>query len=437
MMKDFIRHDRTQEPLPGNVDNVRFFLLSISASVRWNAWLERIEIKSGDFSSKLSDDWPYWSEWTVFDDTTLATLRTFASRTGCNFRPAKDFLFDCVSSLARMNNVDPAIDRLVELERAWDGVPRLDSWLARACHVSDDLYHAAVARNIVGGMVRRIREPGCKHDECALFISPEGFSKSSLAMLLAINPAWFTDATAMTAESKELILDLAGKCVIEFSEMNGGQKSVTHIKAMLSRTEDRGRTAYARSVSERKRRNIFIGSTNEGQALASTTGNRRFLPVRLNREIDIKWMKANVDQIIGEAAVRHAAGESFSIPRHLWSTAGEHQEGARARRPFEIHLDEWFGGDDRLHVYITAGDLQECVASIDSRIGTAYTERMRALGFTDGKKHVPGKGTVAVWCRGEKNGATRLFTRTDGKITRPMLMPTPTGVAAPVPVPHQ
>ena len=109
-----------------------------------------------------------------------------------------------------------------------------------------------------------------------------------------------------------------------------GSANANHVKAMLSRQVDRGRTAYARTVSERPRRNIFIGTTNDDEPLTDPTGNRRFLPVRIDAEINLAWLRENVDQLLAEAAVREAAGETFAIPREVWGDAAVRQEAARA-----------------------------------------------------------------------------------------------------------
>lgn len=436
-MKDFIRNSRTQEPLPGNVDNVRFFLLSLSAEVRWNAWLERVEIKTDEHASKLSADFPHWKEWTAVDDTIMAILRTFASRTGCDFRPDKGFLTDSLISLARTHTVDPALDRLDHLASDWDGTPRLDTWLSRSCGVPDDGYHKAVARNIVGGMVRRIREPGCKHDCTALLIGEQGTGKSSLVAMIAPQRSWFSDEILLGDESKELVLSLAGKALIEISELSGSSRDVTRVKAMLSRQVDRGRTAYARFVAERPRRNIFIATTNDQSALIDRTGNRRFLPVRVDREIDLAWLAENIDQIVGEAARIHSQGVSFDLPRSVWGEAATHQESVRAARAFETYLNDWLAPAAEA-VYIKASDLLTCVRSVDSRATDSdYSPVMKKLGFERRKKWMAGK-TEAVWCRGDLSNSTRLVPRPADGVMRPSrwlsATPVPTPGETPLPV---
>lgn len=407
-MKDFARNVRTQEPEPNNPDNVGFLLRSLALELRWNDWLERMEIRgeSPFLKNELQMQWP---EWTYVDDSVVAMLRTFAARTHSRFCPGKDFTWDTMESIARKNVVDPAIDLLSELGTAWDGAPRLDSWLSRACGTPADAYHAAVGRNIIGGMVKRMRHPGAKHDEIALFVGQEGTGKSTLIAALAPRPEWFTESIRLGDEPKELVLSLAGKAVAEISEMSASTKDVAAIKAMISRTTDAGRTAYARSVTERPRRNIFIASTNDDTALVADTGNRRFLPVRIEQAIDLVWLRTNIPALIGEAAVLEADGETFALPREVWGEAAERQEASRQVAEYELHLVEWFAPSP-LALYVTAADLSDLVKSAAGRSVNAkgYTKAMRRLGFVKATKRVDGK-PAAVWHRGDLALATRII----------------------------
>lgn len=414
-MKDYARN-RAGEPEANNPDNVHFLLQSIGCEVRYNAWLERAEIKG---ESRFIADAPHmrWDVWSYVDDNVVSALRTFAARTKSRFCPAKDFMWDTLLSLARKNAVDPAIDLLDERESAWDGTPRLDTWLSFTCGVPADAYHAAVGRNVIGGMVKRIRHPGAKHDEIALLVGPEGTGKSTLVAALSPRPEWFTESIRLGDEPKELVLSLAGKAVAEISEMSASTKDVAAIKAMVSRTTDAGRTAYARSVTERPRRNIFVASTNDDAALVADTGNRRFLPVRIEQAIDMEWLRANSAQLIGEAAALESEGETFELPREVWVIAAERQEANRQVSEYELHLAEWFAPSP-LAVYVTAADLSELVKAAAGRSVNAksYSKAMRRLGFGKATRRTDGKPS-AVWHRGDLAVATRIVPHQVGSRT--------------------
>jgi predicted P-loop ATPase len=199
--------------------------------------------------------------------------------------------------------------------------------------------------------------------------------------------------------------------------MSASTKDVAAIKAMISRTTDAGRTAYARSVSERPRRNIFIASTNDDTALVADTGNRRFLPVRIEQAINLAWLRANIGQVIGEAAALETRGETFGLPRDVWGDAAERQEASRQVAEYELHLAEWFA-ESPLAVYVTAADLSDLVKAAAGRSVNAkgYTKAMRRPGFIKGTRRTDGK-PAAVWHRGDLAVATRITTQQIGTRT--------------------
>jgi hypothetical protein len=379
-----------------NPDNVVVLLGVLGLSIRWNAWLEQMEIQGGN------DPAFRWPTWTYVDDKVIAKLLTRARRTKTRFRPGKDFLWETLITLSEQNTVDPVLDAIADLESKWDGVPRLITWLSRYCGTPCDVYHQAVGKLIFGGMILRARYPGSKFDFMPVFFGRQGTGKSTMAALLALRTEWFTDNVLLGDAAKELILALAGKLVAEIGEM--GMRSNTNasaVKAMVSRQIDEGRTAYARAVTKRKRRNIFIGTTNDAQPLSDPTGNRRFLPVHITTEIDLAALRADIGQLIGEAAawetqVRAACGE---LPRDVWPIADEYQERARQASDLEILVSDWFGADADGFI-ITADIVRLCDSTGRKNAGQAVYTIMERLGFIEtALSSFGGKSKVKAWYR--------------------------------------
>jgi predicted P-loop ATPase len=395
---DEYKRDHKNEIQHGNSDNITVFLKDERLEIRWNAWLERMEIKGG-VSADLS-----WLEWSYIDDTVVAQLMDWASRTDIGYRPAETFFWKGLITRSRRNIHDPARALLKQLEAEYDGLPRLIMWLSATCGVPCDAYHQAVGVNIIGGIVRRIRNPGCKHDTMPIFYGFQGSGKSTMASVLALDPEWFTDAVMLGDESKELVLSLAGKTVSEIGEMGmRGSADANRVKKMLSATFDEGRTAYARSVTKRQRRNIFIGTTNDSEPLTDTTGNRRFLPVHVDREIDMDWLHANIRALFAEAAVMESAKHTFAIPKDVWAIAGEHQDAARSSSDMEVMLDDWFAETPYSGPvsYVTAKDLAILSEAAGWRTPAGQRNAlMKRMGFRPEKPMI-GHKRPTVWIRGE------------------------------------
>jgi hypothetical protein len=386
---DWIYDARSGLPESDNPDNVVTFLGILSAEVRWNSWLNRAEIQGFE-----------WPKWSPIDDTTLAKLKMRALRTGTRFRVGNEFLKETLLALAHDTQFDPVLSHINSL--VWDGTPRLSHWLSETLGVPRDAYHTAVGRNVIGGMVKRARQPGCKHDEVMILLGAQGTLKSSMCRVLAMQDDWFTDSVAFEGSPQNIIPQLFGKLVCELAELDGmAKKEVQHIKAFITRQSDNVTLKYKAFASDYPRRCIFIGSSNDDAPLVDMTGNRRFLPVRVSAEANLTWLQEHVSQLVAEAATLEAAGAEFSIPRDVWAAAGEHQEAARSVGDIEARLIEWFGETAfTASAFVTTADLAE-LADLVGWKGqhTLRNGVLRRLGFREVQCYV-GAQKVRAWFRG-------------------------------------
>lgn len=328
-------------------ENVDVLLALLNTELRYNNFAQTMEFSRND------------EAWGSFGQRDLETLHYEANSAKHRFHATEKFLCSCATTIARRRCYNPLHDYLDPLE--WDGVPRLDAWLHHACGVPVDAYHAAVGRNVIGGLVKRARLPGEKHDEIMLLIGGQGVTKSGLARSLMPNPDWFAESLQLKRSLGDLIPEISGKWCIEWAELTGkGAKEIEDIKAFITRTTDRFTAKYATIAGDHPRQMIFIATSNDETPLRDETGNRRFLPVHVQREIDIAWIVANRDQLFAEACDLFAKGERFGIPRDMWATAGEHQEAARERPLYEDYITEWFG-NERGPFYVTSTDMVEAL----------------------------------------------------------------------------
>ena len=141
--------------------------------------------------------------------------------------------------------------------------------------------------------------------------------------------------------------------------------------------------------------------------LRGDAGNRRFLPVKIEKRIDVDYVRANLDMLIGEAASLEAAGDLFLMPQEVLPDARARQESVRAQSDFEIHLHGWFA--DKTHPgYILPADL---AALLKDALGRSvppnqYGNSMRRLEFEQMTPRLV-DGITRVWCRGGMDGAHR------------------------------
>jgi predicted P-loop ATPase len=166
--------------------------------------------------------------------------------------------------------------------------------------------------------------PGTKFDNIVVLEGQQGTGKSSAVAILA-GRDFFSDQDLLTLDAKAQMEALEGVWLFEIPELAGMRRAdVEKIKAFASRWEDRARPAYGRFRENRKRRCIFVGTTNDNEYLNDPTGNRRFWPVATGT-IDLDGLERDRDQLWAEATALEVAGESITLQRELWPEAAAAQ----------------------------------------------------------------------------------------------------------------
>src|SRR5690606_32026727 len=118
---------------------------------------------------------------------------------------------------------------------------------------------AAGATWLVAAMARAF-EPGTKFDHMLVLVGAQGRGKSSALNILA--GEFFSDANFLDAQDTREVLEATeGAWMVECAELAGmRRKDVETLKHEITRREDRGRPAYARTVVSVKRRFVLAGT---------------------------------------------------------------------------------------------------------------------------------------------------------------------------------
>jgi hypothetical protein len=295
------------------IANIRIALGKLRATLEHDEFSDTDSIRGIDgFGPRLGDR-----------DATRLRLRL---ERDFGFLPRKELFLDVLIDEAHANVRHPVREYLAEL--AWDGTPRVESWLIRYAGAEDTPFVRAVGGIVLVAAVRRVRQPGCKFDEMLVLEGTQGKGKSSMLAALVPKDDWFSDDLPLDADTKRQMESLAGRWIVEAGELKGMRKGETErLKAFLSRRVDRARLAYGRLPTELARQCVVIGTTNSENYLKDMTGNRRFWPVRCG-EIDIQGIRRDRDQLWAEAAKLDAEGFSIRLDPALYSDA-EREQGSR------------------------------------------------------------------------------------------------------------
>ena len=351
--------------MKNSIPNVRAFLDYLGLKLWLNQFDYRIRIDGSD-------------EYQVLDDHVLSLLWGTANELG--FRPSKPFMRDALRSIAVGDGRHPLRDSLQGLK--WDGVPRIERLLIDYANAEDNAFNRAIGRLLPIAMVRRIIEPGCKFDYMPILQGPQGCGKSLFCKTLAGGSEFFEESLKLTATPKQLIENTSGKWVVEIAELSGlTAKDIEHQKALITRTVDRCRRSYGYYAEDLPRQFVLIGTTNEEVFLCDSTGNRRYLPVRV-ADIDIEALKRDREQLLAEAVELEKTHGPLVMPAELTAEV--------ARRQKEVTIVD--DASERLYDYISDK------LSVDPHYRFQKDELFGVMGVTTPKSK-DGKVLAHVTCQ--------------------------------------
>ena len=270
----------------------------------------------------------------------------------------------------------------------WDKVSRLDTLLVDYLGAKDNIFVREVTRKTFCAAVTRIFEPGKKFDSILVLCGPQGIGKSTLFSKLG--KEWYSDSLSLCdMKDKTAAEKLQGYWLLELGELAGIKKvDVEVIKSFISRTDDKFRKAYGVNVESNPRSNIIVGTTNsEGGFLRDITGNRRFWPVMVSGNSNLKpWDLKDVDQIWAEALYRYEQGEELYLKGDVSKMA-------------KIAQQEAMESDDREGIIL---DYLETLLPTNWNEMTLYERRA----YLNNKELIASKGIVRkseicimeIWC---------------------------------------
>lgn len=221
-----------------------------------------------------------------------------------------------LTAIGQENKIDSALEYFDSL--TWDGQPRLENFLINCVGVEDSDYSRLLTKKQFVAIVARQYEPGKKKDEALILSGLQGIGKSLFLSQVCPHEDWFVDKIK-NLDSKDVVMDIAGKIIGEFSELSGLSKAeVETVRNFLSAQKDTIRKPYGHDSDDYKRRIVFFGTTNDTEILNDPAGNRRFWVLQCRRKITdfvavLKWIEENRDQLWAEAVYYYKQGYSIYL----------------------------------------------------------------------------------------------------------------------------
>lgn len=346
---------------------------------------------------------PSTDEWRPFTDADYTRLRASLERKG--FKPiGRELIRDVVLTIGDDNKFDSAQLWLNGLP--WDGAPRVERFLTDYLGVADSPYVRAVSIYLWTALAGRVLDPGCKADMVPVFVGAQGLGKSRAASALVPDPQFFVEVS-FNEDEANLARKMRGRLVGEISELRGlHTRELESIKAFITRTHENWVPKYREFAVQFPRRLVFIGTTNQSDFLADETGERRWLPVVVEK-VDVSAIERDRLNLWGEARELYkATGRvQFETAEQL---AREVHDQHKVRDSWEDVIREWLDrteldtGCPRDREYLQVSDVLREALNFESRnIKRADEMRvgkvLRALGYEKSTRRVAGRVTK-VWC---------------------------------------
>lgn len=289
------------------------------------------------FADRIQRQW-HGEEIKDWEDHDATRLTDFLQRAKGYKRLTKATVRDAVGFVARKHEYDPPREWIESLK--WDSKNRIDSFFTKFFGTQDTEYTRTASTNFFISLAARITRPGCKVDNTVILISPQGFRKTSVLEILGGD---YYASFAESPQKKDFAQGLRGKFLLELCELQSMNKAdVSAIKATLSKREDWYRPSHGEHFVLRKRRCVFVGTTNEAEFLRDPTGGRRFWPIEVTKTIDTDAVSEIRDQLFAEALHRLNKEKATWWVMPEVETRNE-QEARRQADPWEEIIEAWIG----------------------------------------------------------------------------------------------
>ncbi len=248
--------------------------------------------------------------------------------------------------IAHENEMSPIAEYIREL--VWDKKPRLDKWITKTYNVDDNAYHNEIGTNWLLALVKRVMYPGTQMDSVLIVDGDQGAGKSRSFRMLCLFETLgdLFHETSETPDNKDFIISLLGNIVVEFSEgVSVRYTNAMKMKSFITKQSDKYRPPYEKVAVQFPRQCVFAMTTNESQYLKDMTGNRRWYPVSIprnkNLKVDVDWLIKNRDQLLAEAYAK--------IDEPHWDLSEESQEHLAilheektTEDPMTEHIVDWY-----------------------------------------------------------------------------------------------
>lgn len=186
----------------------------------------------------------------------------------------------------------------------------LEAWAREAMALESAVEAQAVAKWLISAVARAMR-PGEEVHQVLILWGDQRNRKSKFFRSL-FGAKWSKDSPINDFTHRDAMILLRGFWCVEFAEMQAVLRSdPAVVKAYLTQAFDDFRAVGGSALIRQHRTAVFGGTSNDRVLLRDPTGDRRYWPVHVRRQIDADGIAAMRDRIWAAALARYDAGEAW------------------------------------------------------------------------------------------------------------------------------
>jgi len=277
------------------------------------------------------------TKWERMDDYILNSIVRDLKLAGVKGASRTRVVETIESSFANRSN--PIQEHHIAAGKAYDGKDHI----ADLCHTVEPLAGHEMFRKyfekwLVGAVANTFILDRCANHLCFILTGRQGTYKSTWIRLLCpteLNKYYFEGN--LDPENKDDLFATTSNFIYNMDDYFASItiKKINEFKGFLTKNTVKARKAYGRYSEELPKICSFIASSNEGQFLYDTTGNRRFLPFEVS-DIDIEAMKRiDMNQVYGQAYHLFKSGFQY------WLSPEDQKELQVYNEQFEVQSLEY------------------------------------------------------------------------------------------------
>lgn len=245
---------------------------------------------------------------------------------------------------ARKRRYNPVVDYFDFVYTQWDGKHRVDKFLPDFLGVDKSPITTLITKIFFTGAVAKAYEPDTKFDFVLDLVGGQGAGKTTFLRKMARE--WYTDQFT-DFKDKDNFSVMLRSLIANDDEMTAtNNSSFESLKKFVSAQELEFRPPYGKNSIRYPKNFVLARTTNEMTYLKDRTGERRFLPVKVDGKKQRKTPFDDltdkvIDQMWGEFVSYYQKGFDFGLTSAQEEMLSKYREDFMYIDEVETQIDEF------------------------------------------------------------------------------------------------